>query len=79
MGDGQFDVTVVTNTPKHTFVSVLPRVYSGRHVEHPSVIAWRSSRLRIDAPDSVVFADGERIGPLPATIQIVPSALQVLV
>ena len=79
MEDGQFDVTVVTNAPKHTFVSVLPRVYSGRHVEHPSVIAWRSSQLRIDAPDSVVFADGERIGPLPATIQIVPSALQVLV
>lgn len=78
MSDGQFDVTVVTNTPKHTFVSVLPRVYSGRHVEHPSVIAWRASRLRIDAPDSVVFADGERIGPLPATIQMVPSALRVL-
>ena len=43
MADGQFDITVVTNAPKHTFVSVLPRVYSGRHVEHPSVIAWRSS------------------------------------
>ncbi len=78
MADGQLDITVVTNTPKHTFVSVLPKVYSGKHVEHPSVVSWRAKRLRIDAPDSLVFADGERIGPLPATIEVMPSALQVL-
>lgn len=78
MSDGQLDITVVTNTPKHTFVSVLPKVYSGKHVEHPSVVSWRAKRLRIDAPDSLVFADGERIGPLPATIDVMPSALRVL-
>ena len=78
MSDGQLDVTVVTNAPKHTFVSVLPKVYSGKHVEHPSVVSWRAQRLRVDAPDSLVFADGERIGPLPATIEVMPSALQVL-
>lgn len=78
MADGLLDVTVVTNTPKHTFVSVLPKVYSGRHVEHPSVVAWRAKRLRIDAPDSLVFADGERVGPLPATVAVMPSALRVL-
>lgn len=78
MSDGQLDITVVTNAPKHTFVSVLPKVYSGKHVEHPSVVSWRAKRLRIDAPDSLVFADGERIGSLPATIEVMPSALQVL-
>lgn len=78
MSDGQLDITVVTNAPKHTFVSVLPKVYSGKHVEHPSVVSWRATRLRIDAPDSLVFADGERIGPLPATIEVLPSALRVL-
>lgn len=78
MSDGRLDITVVTNTPKHTFVSVLPKVYSGKHVEHPSVHSWRATRLRIDAPDAVVFADGERIGSLPATIAVLPSALQVL-
>jgi diacylglycerol kinase (ATP) len=78
MTDGQLDVTVVTNTPKHTFVSVLPKVYSGKHVEHPSVESWRAKRLRIDAPESIVFADGERIGPLPATIEVMAAALNVL-
>lgn len=78
MTDGQLDITVVTNTPKHTFVSVLPKVYSGKHVEHPSVESWRAKRLRIDAPESIVFADGERIGPLPATIEVIGSALTLL-
>lgn len=78
MHDGKLDITVVTNAPKHTFVSVLPKVYSGKHVEHPSVQSWTATRLRVDAPDSLVYADGERIGPLPATIEVLPSALHVL-
>lgn len=76
--DGLFDITVVTNTPKRTFVSVMPRVYSGKHLGHESVQSWRAAALRIDAPDSVVYADGERIGALPARIHMKPGALQFL-
>lgn len=79
MSDGVLDVTIVTNAPKRTFVSVLPQVYSGRHVQHPSVEAWQAKRLRLDAPQSVVYADGERIGELPATIEVLPAALDVLI
>ncbi len=78
MTDGLLDVTLVTDTPKRTFVSVLPRVYTGRHIDHPSVVSWRARRLRIDAPDSLVYADGERLGPLPAVVEIHPGALEVL-
>lgn len=78
MADGLLDVTLVTNAPKRTFVSVLPRVYSGRHIDHPSVTSWTAERLRIDAPDSIVYADGERIGPLPATVALSHRALEVL-
>lgn len=78
MTDGFLDVTLVTDTPKRTFVSVLPRVYTGRHIEHPSVVSWQARRLRIDAPDSLVYADGERLGPLPAVVEIHPGALEVL-
>ena len=78
MADGVLDVTLVTNAPKRTFVSVLPRVYSGRHIEHPSVTSWTARQLRIDAPDSIVYADGERIGPLPATVAVAHRALEVL-
>ena len=78
MADDLLDVTLVTNAPKRTFVSVLPRVYSGRHIEHPSVTAWTAQQLRIDAPDSIVYADGERIGPLPATVAVRHRALEVV-
>lgn len=78
MADGLLDVTLVTNAPKRTFVSVLPRVYSGRHIDHPSVTSWTAERLRIDAPDSIVYADGERIGPLPAAVAVSHRALEVL-
>lgn len=73
--DGLFDVTVVTNVAKRTLISVLPRVYTGRHMEHEAVEAWRAQVLRIDAPDSVVYADGERLGSLPARIQVKAGAL----
>jgi len=76
--DGLFDITVVTNTPKRTFVSVLPKVYTGRHIEHDSVVSWRAASLRIDAPDSVVYADGERIGRLPARVDLCPSRLRFI-
>jgi diacylglycerol kinase (ATP) len=79
MSDGLLDVTIVTNAPKRTFVSVLPQVYSGRHVEHPSVEAWQAKRIRLDAPQSVVYADGERIGALPATIEVLPAAVDVFI
>lgn len=78
MADGSLDVTLVTDTPRRTFVSVLPRVYSGRHIDHPSVVAWTAKRLRIDAPESIVYADGERIGALPAVVSVRPGALEVL-
>lgn len=77
--DGLFDVTVVTDAPKRTFVSVLPKVYTGKHVEHQSVESWRARELRIDAPDSVVYADGERIGHLPARISMLSARLGVLI
>jgi diacylglycerol kinase (ATP) len=34
--------------------------------------------VRIPAAGVVAYADGERLGPLPATVAAVPSALQVL-
>lgn len=76
--DGLFDITVVTNTPKRTFVSVMPKVYTGRHIDHEAVVAWQATSLRINAPESVVYADGERIGRLPARVDLCPSRLRFI-
>ena len=43
--------------------------------------ALRLARGCVDvaAPGIVAYADGERIGPLPQTVEVVPQALKVLV
>jgi diacylglycerol kinase (ATP) len=77
--DGLLDVMVVKPLSKARFLRVFPKVYSGSHVTLPFVEVRRSARVRIDAPGITVYADGERLGPLPQTFEAVPGALRVLV
>ena len=77
--DGLLDVMVVKPLSKTRFLRVFPKVYSGSHVMLPVVEVRRSARVRIDAPGITVYADGERLGPLPQTFEAVPGALRVLV
>ncbi len=77
--DGWLDLTVVDGVPRRTLLRVLPKVYSGRHVSHPAVRTARAQSVRMAAPGLVAFADGEQVGPLPLTVDVVPGALHVLV
>jgi diacylglycerol kinase (ATP) len=47
-------------------------------VNHPAVRTFQGSRLRINAAAHVAYADGERIGPLPVSVETRPAALRVL-
>ena len=38
----------------------------------------RAKRIRIEADGVVVYADGERIAPLPIDVEVVPDSLRVL-
>lgn len=75
--DGLLDLTVLGAVPTATFVRLFPSVYRGTHVRHPVVTTARGTRLRIDAPGGVAYADGERFGPLPVTVTVRPGALRV--
>jgi diacylglycerol kinase (ATP) len=78
--DGMFDVTVIGAMAKPRFVWNFPRVFRGTHVRHPKVHTFRGSRFEISADRPFeVYADGERVGPLPATFEILPQALRVVV
>jgi diacylglycerol kinase (ATP) len=35
-------------------------------------------RVELSAANVVAYADGERLGPLPLTIEVVPGAVRVL-
>src|SRR5205823_11962419 len=78
--DGQLDVTVIGAMPKPQFLWNFPKVFRGTHVRHPKVAELRGSRFDVSADRRFeVYADGEHIGPLPATFEIVPKALRVVV
>jgi diacylglycerol kinase (ATP) len=78
--DGELDLCVLGAVSKPTFVRTFPKVFSGRHVQHPSVQMMRGKEIEISADRSFdVYGDGERLGPLPATFTVMPSALMIVV
>ncbi|MEV1242212.1 diacylglycerol/lipid kinase family protein [Nonomuraea sp. NPDC050022] len=76
--DGLLDVVILEAVSTAEFVRVFPSVYRGSHVSHPAVSVRRVRSVRLEAPDVVAYADGERIGPTPVTCEIQPGALRVI-
>jgi diacylglycerol kinase (ATP) len=77
------DVTVVGDATKFEIVRTFPRVFKGTHVSHPKVQTYRGARVTVASLDSEatmdVYADGERVGPLPATMEARAGAITVRV
>lgn len=77
--DGQLDLCVIESVSKLRAVSLVFAVLAGRHDKRSDVRLIRTRRLRIDCPEpSELWADGERIGCTPATIDVVPAAVSVM-
>lgn len=80
LDDGLFDVVTVTGVSKTRFVAQLPKVFRGTHVRNPEVEVRRGREVRISADRPfVLYADGDPIGELPATVRTVPGAVRMLV
>ena len=77
--DGLLDFFLVAPLGRLAFLRVFPSVFRGEHVNHPKVSIERVRRVRLEADGVVAYADGERVGPLPLDIEVVPGALHVLV
>lgn len=80
LDDGLLDVGASGNVGKLRFLRGLTQIFKGEHLETLEVQMWRTSEVRIaaDRPFSV-YADGDPITELPATIRVLPSALNVIV
>ncbi|MGD8195677.1 diacylglycerol/lipid kinase family protein [Herbiconiux sp. P18] len=79
LDDGLLDVFIVKPVSRIRFIRLFPRVFSGTHSDLPVVEFRRARRVRVHSEGVVGFADGERFGPLPLTVELVPGALTVLV
>jgi diacylglycerol kinase (ATP) len=79
LADGLLDVVVIADIGKLEFLRTFPKVFSGRHVDHPAVAVHRARRVELAADRSLaVYADGEPAGALPAVFEVHPAAIAVL-
>ncbi|MET1064347.1 MAG: YegS/Rv2252/BmrU family lipid kinase [Arthrobacter sp.] len=78
LDDGLLDLFIVSPLSRTGLLRVFPRVFSGGHLDHPAVRIRRVRKVELAGDNVVAYADGERIGPLPLTIEVVPGAMRVL-
>jgi diacylglycerol kinase (ATP) len=78
LDDGLFDVTVVGACGRGELLRVFPRVYKGTQLSHPKVTVHRAAKVTLEAAGVSGYADGESLGALPLTAEIVPGAVRVL-
>ncbi|HVC07732.1 MAG TPA: diacylglycerol kinase family protein, partial [Solirubrobacterales bacterium] len=79
LADGEFDVVTIGEVGKLKFLGNLPKVFKGTHVEEDEVRIFRTPRLELSASRPLaVYADGEHLTDLPASLRLLPRALGVL-
>lgn len=77
--DGQLDLVTISGTSRARFLALLPTVFKGSHVNTAEVSVRRGQRLRIEADRQfTVYADGDPLCELPATVTIRPDAVRII-
>jgi YegS/Rv2252/BmrU family lipid kinase len=80
LDDGQLDVVIIHDQPRARFLTLMPTVFTGTHVNQPVVEVLRARTIEIAASRPFqVYADGDPIGELPARISVLPGAMRMIV
>jgi YegS/Rv2252/BmrU family lipid kinase len=80
LDDGLLDVVVIADMPRLRFLIHMPDIFFGRHVRLDEVSVLRGQRIEVAADRAFsVFADGEYVAELPATVTIDPAAVMIRV
>jgi diacylglycerol kinase (ATP) len=77
LDDGLLDVVIIKPISKPDLIRTYPTLFKGTHVHHPQYEHHRARSVTVAAPGIVSYADGERFGPLPLTVECAPGALTV--
>jgi diacylglycerol kinase (ATP) len=78
--DGQIDVIRVGAMSRRDLLRTFPKLYAGRHLEHPAVSHRRARRVSFADPSPTdVMVDGEVLELELRAIEVLPGALRVLV
>ena len=81
LDDGLFDIVAIGEISKLKYLSNLPKVFKGTHVDEAGVteLPAAGSIVTVSADrDFGVYADGEHLTDLPATLRVLSRALRVI-
>jgi diacylglycerol kinase (ATP) len=79
LDDGLLDVVWFRPLSRRALLRNYPKLFKGTHVHHPDYRHRRVRSVTLAAPGITAYADGERVGPLPLTVEVAPLALRMLV
>ena len=75
---GHFQVVVGQRLSSLEILTLLPKIYDGKHLDHPRITSAYAGQIKIAAaPPALVEAEGELEGWTPLEAAIMPAALQV--
>lgn len=77
--DGLLDVTHAGVLSRARLLRLFPLLLTGRHLERPEATSMRASRVSVEAPGLIAYADGERVGTGTVTVTLRAGALTMLV
>ncbi len=79
LDDGLLDVVTTGNVSKRAFLQNLPKVFKGTHVDEAQVDVARGAVVEIAADRPfAVYADGDHLTDLPATVRLLDGALELI-
>lgn len=78
--DGLIEITRVGTIQRWDFARTFPKIFTGAHMQHPLITHSQARRVDFDLSSPIdVMIDGEVIRCHPESIEVLPSALEVMV
>jgi diacylglycerol kinase (ATP) len=79
LDDGMLDVIIIKPMSRGSLVRTYPKLFKGTHTSHPQYEHHLVRKVTVASPGITTYADGERFGALPLTVECAPGALTVYV
>jgi diacylglycerol kinase (ATP) len=80
LDDGLFDIVNVGDFGTLEALWNVPRLRNGTHIGHPKVSHYRGRRVDVTSDEKVLLEmDGDLVGTLPVTCEVIPAAINVIV
>lgn len=81
--DGLLDACIIEKCDIKDFLTLGVRLMAGEHIKHPKIMYIQSDKIKItpinESQDIILDLDGEKGGKLPAEIEVIPSAIEIII